>query len=68
MAETVGEDLDSCEVGALSHPLPEGSCTIPTSSSSPRPQASCHIQIRTILEAVFASLTFQNSIKEAKDS
>lgn len=66
VAETVeGEDTGACEVGASSHLLPEG----PTPTFwSPHPQASCHIQIRTILEAAFASLTFQNSIKEAKDS
>lgn len=34
----------------------------------PTPKHPVTSQIRTILEAVFASLTFQNSIKEAKDS
>lgn len=44
-------------------PLPS-----PPPSRLPTPKHPVTSQIRTILEAVFASLTFQNSIKEAKDS
>lgn len=40
----------------------------PTSSSSPYPQASCHIPYQNHFGSSICNLTFQNSIKEANDS
>lgn len=66
--EEVAEPVEGRDLAVvkLVHFLPLFPSPPPTRLPSPKHPVTS--QIRTILEAVFASLTFQNSIEEAKDS
>lgn len=65
-----GRDLAVVKLVHFLPPLHHQKASFPSPPPTrlPSPKHPVTSQIRTILEAVFASLTFQNSIEEAKDS